>query len=768
MYSRIQLRVSLLYRTWGLLFCLMPTGHLWGQEQAAQPRTAQNAKDSAEMILVPSGQFLMGSTPEDVGPQFTATGLPEAWKKYTDDEAPRHARTIDAFYMYRYEVTNGQYHKFTTATGHRTPPHWKGPDPPTGKDDHPVVEVSWDDARAYCRWAGTQLPSEAQWEYAARGAGSQDAEGQLKPGPAFPWGNKWDRQLCNNSSYHAGRDLVSADGWTEWYDGKQKVDYPLTTKGGSFPESRSPFGIDDMAGNAWEWCLDYQLPYQTDTLPTDSTLRSRRGGSWANVALHLRSADRQGAAAGNLNLYTGFRCVRPAGKPRTQGPVDVQQAGDRFVNFVLHEIEAAAERMSGITRAANRAADRIVHLDGKLLSAGDQSFSLEPVWRAGGIAFSRQYTPAGSAAGFKKLDSPEDKVPYYRTEGFVEHFTVKTATANDVVLLGFENETEERKHAVPLARQLLDDKALVIFFGSAEGAQRLEKAVGPNDNLMTVTHTVPDGGVISVKGWPEKICSGRSIANRLYLWTFEAELIGAFLRRGKMPGILLSVTYESPQIFNQPLLNKYKFVPAFNVTPVKEGQLGRTYLGHIDRIVGRILDGQRHKFRKAARWLAEAARKKQTSYALLIHGLDPENLPGDPGLFKVFSEGNAYYPQMDTLLKPDDVALFVGYNWFPRRLAKTVDKAQARQILCFTLVDEAPPNPALYGEVGELYHPTSFDQLPQGENRIYIDLRFAQYNAVLKIPGFPVPALETSSFAEDVVYWHLVADTIELLGTEAR
>ena len=734
----------------------------WSQAIAADTKT--NRRDGAKMVLVPAGRFLMGSTSKDVDPQFKETGLPIDWKKYTEDEAPRHARSVDAFYMYRYEVTNAQYHKFTTATGHRTPPHWKGRDIPKGKGDHPVVEVNWHDAMAYCRWAGTSLPSEAQWEYAARGAAAKNDDGTLKPGPAFPWGNNWDRKLCNNSSFHAGVDLLSAKKWTEWYESDQAANHPLTSKVGSFRKSRSPFGIDDMAGNAWEWCLDYQLPYQTDTLPTKSTLRSRRGGSWANVALHLRSADRQGAAADNLNLFTGFRCVMPAAKPRTKGPVEVQQAGDRFVNFVLEEIKTAQTRMKTITHAANLAADRIVHRNGELLSAGDQSFSLEPVWRAGGIAFSRQYTPEGSSAGFKKLDSPEDKVPYYRTKGFVDHFTVKKATAKDVVLLGFENETEEQKHAVPLARQLLAEKSLVIFFGSAEGAARLTKAVGPSENLLTITHTVPDGGVLSVNGWPKKICSGRSIANRLYLWAFEAELIGAFLRRGKMPGILLSVTYESPQVFNQPLLNKYKFVPAFNVSPVNEGQLGRTYLAHIDRIVGRILDGQRHKFRKAAGWLAEAARKKRTSYALLIHGLAPENLPGDPGLFKVFSEGNAYYPQLDGLVKPDDVALFVGYNWYPRRLAQTVDKSKARQILCFTLVDQAPPKPALYGEVGELYHPTSFDQLPQGENRIYIDLRFAQYNAVLKIPGFPVPALETSSFAEDVVYWHLVADTIELLA----
>ena len=122
---------------------------------------------------------------------------------------------------------------------------------------------------------------------------------------------------------------------------------------------------------------------------------------------------------------------------------------------------------------------------------------------------------------------------------------------------------------------------------------------------------------------------------------------------------------------------------------------------------------------------------------------------------------------MDQEIGKDDVALFVGYNWYPRRLANTVDKAGAKQILCFTLVQDQPPKPAVYGEVGELRHFTSFDQLPQAENRIYIDLKFAQYNAVLQIPGYPIPALETSSFAEDVVYWHLVADTVELLGKKS-
>ena len=447
--------------------------------------------------------------------------------------------------------------------------------------------------------------------------------------------------------------------------------------------------------------------------------------------------------------------------------IKVEQAGDRFVNFVLDEIETTRRQIPAIVRAAEAAADRIVNQNGELVSAGDRSFSLEPVWRAGGIAFSRQYQPNKTEAA-ASVEAANDKIPFYRTKEFVEHFTVQEATSKDVVLLGYENEKEEQRHLIPQVKQLLSDGALIVFFGAQAKAELLEQTFGKQDNLLVVTHNVPDGGILDFPGVPEKLCSGRSIANRLYLWTFEAELISAFMRLGKIPGILLSVTYESPQIWNIPLLNSYRFIPAFNVTPVPKGEFGNTYLDHLRRIVSTIVPPQREQFRKAARWIAEAVREKRTAFALLIHGLEPDGLPGDPGLFKIFSEGNAYYPQLADVIKKDDVALFVGYNWYPRQLADTVDKAGAKQILCFALVQEQPPTPALYGEVGELVHYTSFDELPQGEDRIYIDLKFAQYNAVLKIPDYPIPALETSSFAEDVVYWHLVADAVEILNTQSR
>jgi len=180
-------------------------------------------------------------------------------------------------------------------------------------------------------------------------------------------------------------------------------------------------------------------------------------------------------------------------------PIEVEQAGDHFVNFVLGEIETARKQLPAITRAAEAAADRIVNQNGELLSAGDQIFSLEPVWRAGGIAFSRQYKPDKQEAA-AAVESANDKIPYYRTKEFVEHFTVQAAKSKDVVLLGYENEKEEQLHLASHVKQLLSDEALIVFFGSQKSAQRLEQAFGPRDNLLLITHDVPDGGILEIPG----------------------------------------------------------------------------------------------------------------------------------------------------------------------------------------------------------------------------------------------------------------------------
>lgn len=295
---------------WMIIAVLVPvlTNSLAAEDKAKTLAVEKNAKDGAEIVLIPGGKFRMGSTPAEIDAQFRETGLPEDWKKYTEDEKPQHEKTLTPYYIYKYEVTNEQYQAFVEASGHRTPPHWNGKTFPPEKGRHPVVEVSWEDAQAYCQWAGTRLPTEAQWEFAARGPMPADG----KPLRAFPWGDRWDRKLANSGSLHADKEILSAEDWKAWYEGDQKSKYPLTFAVGSFPKSVSPFGIHDLAGNAWEWCEEIQAPYpdqNADDAP-DKKLRARRGGSWANVAMHLRSADRQPAAQDDLNIYTGFRCVK--------------------------------------------------------------------------------------------------------------------------------------------------------------------------------------------------------------------------------------------------------------------------------------------------------------------------------------------------------------------------------------------------------------------------------------------------------------------------
>ena len=118
--------------------------------------------------------------------------------------------------------------------------------------------------------------------------------------------------LAEESEKKTPPTVQNAEDWKKWYEGDQKSLFPLTSRVGSFPKSVSPFGVHDMAGNAWEWCAEIQAPYpdQRADEAQDQKLRARRGGSWANVALHLRSADRQGAPHDDLNIYTGFRCVK--------------------------------------------------------------------------------------------------------------------------------------------------------------------------------------------------------------------------------------------------------------------------------------------------------------------------------------------------------------------------------------------------------------------------------------------------------------------------
>jgi len=285
----------------GLLFVVNPA-------TAEPPTVKKNTNDGAEMILVPGGSFQMGANKDELDDQFRRFGYQKDWIKHCLDEIPRHRKVVKSFYIYKYEVTNAQYKKFLDATKHVSPQNWQGKDFPEGKGNHPVVFVSWEDAKAYCKWAGTRLVAEAEWEYAARGPEPKKGEAVR----IFPWGRKSDIRLANSASYHAGKDLVTHTGWNNWYKSFDAKIFPLTKPGGSHTGAVSPFGVHDLAGNVWEWTADtYRTHADRDKAVDPNEKRHPvKGGSWANVGVHLRCSDRHPFDPTTRNLYIGFRCAQ--------------------------------------------------------------------------------------------------------------------------------------------------------------------------------------------------------------------------------------------------------------------------------------------------------------------------------------------------------------------------------------------------------------------------------------------------------------------------
>ena len=226
--------------------------------------------DGAELVYVPAGDFLMGAADDD----------PQAYY----DERPQHVVYLDAYWIDKTEVTNEQFGRFVDATGYEAGPWWR--DEAAGKANHPVVYVTWFDAKAYCEWAGRQLPTEAQWEKAARGT----------DGRMYPWGNEApDASRCNFDLGVGG-----------------------TTPVGSYPAGASPYGALDVAGNVWEWVVDWydegyyaNSPSRNPTGPDSGEYRVLRGGSWYSYSRSVRSSSRTGCFPDLRDGRGGFRCARP-------------------------------------------------------------------------------------------------------------------------------------------------------------------------------------------------------------------------------------------------------------------------------------------------------------------------------------------------------------------------------------------------------------------------------------------------------------------------
>ncbi|MDD9975038.1 MAG: SUMF1/EgtB/PvdO family nonheme iron enzyme [Candidatus Poribacteria bacterium] len=261
---------------------LIPRGRDWDNWKPSK----SNQEIQAGMVLIPAGEFHMGSNDNNA----------------EDDEKPMHTVYLDAFYIDKYEVTNAQYKTFVDANPHWQKErvsgnylyHWKGNNYPRGKGDHPVTHISWYAAMAYAEWMDKRLPTEAEWEKAARGG---------LVGKKYPSG-KIDSNKAN-------------------YDGKVGDTTPV----GTYPANG--YGLYDMAGNVWEWCLDeydsyfyFRSPGQNPIAGADNiqhiisnftsvkSSRVLRGGSWTNSVQVVRCANR------NNNLPTlpfnsgGFRCAR--------------------------------------------------------------------------------------------------------------------------------------------------------------------------------------------------------------------------------------------------------------------------------------------------------------------------------------------------------------------------------------------------------------------------------------------------------------------------
>jgi formylglycine-generating enzyme required for sulfatase activity len=247
-----------------------------------------------ELVHVPEGQFLMGSSPEQVADLVIAD--PEL-KDVFEREVPQRLVFLPEYQIGRYPVTNLEYRAFVWDTGHEPPPRWEGDTYPEGLGDHPVVSVSWHDATAYCEWLGEKtgrgcrLPSEAEWEKAARGS-----EGRI-----YPWGDELDAANCNSL---------------------EEAIHDTTPVGQYSPQGDSAYGAADMAGNVWEWTASLFEPYPYDADDGREAMASRgvrvvRGGSFNLKRRYCRCASRgwRNPARARGGRYVGFRVVVAQGSP---------------------------------------------------------------------------------------------------------------------------------------------------------------------------------------------------------------------------------------------------------------------------------------------------------------------------------------------------------------------------------------------------------------------------------------------------------------------
>jgi len=227
--------------------------------------------DGAPMVLIPAGEFIMGSDKGD------------------DDEQPIHRVFLDSYYIDKFEVTNGRFAKFVEAIHSEPPWGFADQETPVVHANRPVRWVNWMDAVGYCLWAGKRLPTEAEWEKAARGT----------DGRVYPWGNDPPTPAQAVFGLKEGAEMVPSIGNRE--------------------KGQSPYGVRDLAGNLYEWTTDWydeeyyqKIPAINPHGPAEGTAKVQRGGSYTNTPYRLRSSFRTKGDPTEHEPNVGFRCAQDA------------------------------------------------------------------------------------------------------------------------------------------------------------------------------------------------------------------------------------------------------------------------------------------------------------------------------------------------------------------------------------------------------------------------------------------------------------------------
>ncbi len=250
-----------------------------------------------DMIWIPDGPFIMGTNEVDVENEGMQLGFPQPW---FEDEGPQHEIDLKGYSIDRTEVSEADYLNFVRATGHRQPPHWQHGAYKVGTANHPITFVDWYDANDYCRWLDKRLPTEAEWEKAARGP----------EGRRYPWGERFE---IGRAYLSPASDVLNK-----------------TAPVGQYPQGASPYGVLDLVGNVWEWTDSWYLPYPGSDLRKPEFGMKHRvvrglsfhslghypGNAYSRVlAVYARASTRSYDPPAERLGDLGFRCAKDGEGP---------------------------------------------------------------------------------------------------------------------------------------------------------------------------------------------------------------------------------------------------------------------------------------------------------------------------------------------------------------------------------------------------------------------------------------------------------------------